>query len=120
MTEQEIESLIQRAAEEGAKQALRDKKCIAWVYDDSSIMSDLSSGNFNDFEMPFNSEDDNPWGLAVPLGEVNCVFGNFMSGLSFMMHQNGTLMELEKKWGIQATAYLKAKNKEYSDWLAGK
>ncbi|MEY8242604.1 MAG: transporter substrate-binding domain-containing protein, partial [Gammaproteobacteria bacterium] len=24
-----------------AKQALRDKKCIAWVYDDSSIMSDL-------------------------------------------------------------------------------
>ena len=103
-----------------AKQALRDKKCIAWVYDDSSIMSDLSSGNFNDFEMPFNSEDDNPWGLAVPLGEVNCVFGNFMSGLSFMMHQNGTLMELEKKWGIQATAYLKAKNKEYGDWLAGK
>ena len=35
-----------------AKQALRDKKCIAWVYDDSSIMSDLSSGNWNDFEMP--------------------------------------------------------------------
>ena len=52
-----------------AKQALRDKKCIAWVYDDSSIMSDLSSGNYNDFEMPLNSEDDNPWGLAVPLNE---------------------------------------------------
>ena len=33
-----------------AKQALRDKKCIAWVYDDSSIMSDLSSGNWDDFE----------------------------------------------------------------------
>ncbi len=32
-----------------AKQALRDKKCIAWVYDDSSIMSDLSSGNWDDF-----------------------------------------------------------------------
>ena len=29
-----------------AKQALRDKKCIAWVYDDSSIGSDLASGNF--------------------------------------------------------------------------
>ena len=27
-----------------AKQALRDKKCVAWVYDDSSIMSDLSLG----------------------------------------------------------------------------
>ena len=81
---------------------------------DTSYLSEYSSSS------SFNSEDDNPWGLAVPLGEVNCVFGNFMSGLSFMMHQNGTLMELEKKWGIQATAYLKAKNKEYSDWLAGK
>ena len=49
-----------------AKQALRDKKCIAWVYDDSSIGSDLSSGNWDEFEMPLNSEDDNPWALAVP------------------------------------------------------
>ncbi|MDE0310390.1 MAG: transporter substrate-binding domain-containing protein [Acidiferrobacterales bacterium] len=28
-----------------AKQALRDKKCVAWVYDDSSIGSDLASGD---------------------------------------------------------------------------
>ena len=72
-----------------AKQALRDKKCIAWVYDDSSIMSDLSSGEFNDFEMPLASEDDNPWGLAVPLAEKDCIFGNFMSGMTFNWHQSG-------------------------------
>jgi len=66
-----------------AKQALRDKKCIAWVYDDSSIGSDLASGNWDAFEMPLNSEDDNPWGLAVPLAEKDCIFGNFMSGLSY-------------------------------------
>ncbi len=103
-----------------AKQALRDKKCIAWVYDDSSIMSDLSSGNYNDYEMPLSSEDDNPWGLAVPLGELNCVFGNFMSGMTYNWHQSGRLIELEKKWGIQPTAYLKAQNERFKDWLAGK
>ena len=103
-----------------AKQALRDKKCIAWVYDDSSIMSDLSSGNYNDYEMPLNSEDDNPWGLAVPIAELNCVFGNFMSGMTFNWHQSGRLIELEKKWGIQPTAYLKDKNERFKDWLAGK
>lgn len=101
-----------------AKQALRDKKCVAWVYDDSSIGSDLSSGEFDDFEMPLASEDDNPWALAVPLAEKDCVFGNFMSGLTFNMHQSGKLIELEEKWGIQPTAYLKAKNEAYSDWLA--
>ncbi len=103
-----------------AKQALRDKKCVAWVYDDSSIGSDLASGNFDDFEMPLNSEDDNPWGLAVPLKEKDCIFGNFMSGLTFNLHQSGKLIELEKKWGIKPTAYLADKNKKFGDWLAGK
>jgi len=103
-----------------AKQALRDKKCVAWVYDDSSIGSDLSSGEFDDFEMPLASEDDNPWGLAVPLAEKDCVFGHFMSGLTFNMHQSGQLIELEKKWGIQPTQYLVDKNAAYGDWLADK
>lgn len=100
-----------------AKQALRDKKCVAWVYDDSSIGSDLSSGNWEEFEMPLASEDDNPWGLAVPLDEVNCVFGNFMSGMQYNWHRDGTLIELEAKWGIKPTAYLADKNERYGDWL---
>jgi len=101
-----------------AKQALRDKKCVAWVYDDSSIGSDLSSGEFDDYEMPLASEDDNPWALAVPLAEKDCVFGHFMSGLTFNMHQSGKLIELEEKWGIQASQFLKDKNAQYGDWLA--
>ncbi len=100
-----------------AKQALRDKKCVAWVYDDSSIGSDLASGNWDDFEMPLASEDDNPWGLAVPLAEQNCVFGNFMSGMQYNWHRSGKLIELEAKWGIQPTAYLKAQTENFADWL---
>jgi len=103
-----------------AKQALRDRKCVAWVYDDSSIMSDLSSGQYTAFEMPLASEDDNPWGLAVPLAEKNCVFGQFMSGMSYNWHQSGRLIALEKKWGIQPTKFLADKNKRYNDWLAKK
>ncbi len=79
-----------------------------------------ASGNFDDFEMPLNSEDDNPWGLAVPLAEKNCIFGNFMSGLTFNMHQTGQMIELEKKWGIQPTAYLVDQNAKAKDWLEGK
>ncbi len=101
-----------------AKQALRDKKCIAWVYDDSSIMSDLSSGNYDEFEMPLASEDDNPWGLAVPLAEKDCVFGRFMSGMQYNWHQSGRLIELEEKWSIQPTAYLARQHEHHADWLA--
>jgi polar amino acid transport system substrate-binding protein len=101
-----------------AKQALRDKKCVAWVYDDSSIMSDLASGNWDDYEMPLTSEDDNPWGLAVPIEEKNCIFGNMMSGLTYNWHQSGRLIELEEKWDIQPTQYLKDQHEKYNDWLA--
>lgn len=100
-----------------AKQALRDKKCVGFVYDDSSIMADLSSGNWDDFEMPMPTEDDNPWGLAVPLAEKDCIFGQFMSGMTYNWHQSGKLLELEKKWGIQSTSYLKAQNKRFVDWI---
>ena len=100
-----------------AKQALRDKKCVAWVYDDSSIGSDLASGNWDEFEMPLNSEDDNPWGLAVPLAEQNCVFGNFMSGMQYNWHRSGRLIELEAKHGIKPTAYLMNQADRHSDWI---
>jgi polar amino acid transport system substrate-binding protein len=89
-----------------AKQALKDGRCVAWVYDDSSIMSDLASGDWNDYEMPLASEDDNPWGLAVPVAERECLLGQLMSGMQYNWHVSGRLMELEKKWGIQPTKYL--------------
>ena len=100
-----------------AKQALRDMKCVAWVYDDSSIGSDLASGNWDEFEMPLASEDDNPWGLAVPKAEENCIFGNFMSGMQYNWHRSGKLIELEAKWGIKPTAYLKAQAERFKDWI---
>ena len=88
------------------KQALRDGKCVAWVYDDSSIVSDLSSGAWDEYEMPLESEDDTPWALAVPLEELDGVWGNFMSGMIYRWHASGRLIELEKKWGIQASPFL--------------
>ena len=96
-----------------AKQALRDGKCIAWVYDDSSIMADLASGQWDGYEMALNTEDDTPWGLAVPLEEKDGIWGNFMSGMIYNWHRSGRLMELEKKWGIQPTAYLQQMNKKF-------
>lgn len=101
-----------------AKQALRDKKCVAWAFDDSSIAADLASGEYNDYEMPLKTEDDNPWALAVPLAERDCTFGRFMSGMQFNWLQSGHLGELEKKWGIQESAFLKAQKERFKDWLA--
>jgi polar amino acid transport system substrate-binding protein len=101
-----------------AKQALRDGKCVAWVYDDSSIMADLASGQYDDYEMPMATEDDNPWALAVPLEELNGIWGNFMSGMTYNWHSSGRLVELEKKWGIQSTEFVMDMNKRFEPYEA--
>lgn len=100
-----------------AKQALRDRKCVAFVFDDSSIGSAIASGEWEDFEMPLESLADSPWGLAVPKPERSCVFGHFMSGMQYAWHQDGTLIELEEKWGIKATPYLQRMHKKLADHI---
>jgi polar amino acid transport system substrate-binding protein len=99
-----------------AKQALRDGKCVAWVYDDSSIMAELASGQFDDYEMPMKTEDDTPWALAVPLEELNGIWGNFMSGMVYNWHSSGRLVELEKKWGIQQSQFIVDMNKRFKPY----
>ncbi len=101
-----------------AKQALRDSKCVAWVYDDSSIMADLASGQYDDYEMPMATEDDNPWALAVPLEELHGIWGNFMSGMTYNWHSSGRLVELEKKWGIQSSQFVMDMNKRFAPYIA--
>jgi len=101
-----------------AKQALRDGKCVAWVYDDSSIMADLASGQYDEYEMPMMTEDDNPWALAVPLDELDGIWGNFMSGMVYNWHSSGRLIELEKKWGIQTTQFVIDMNKRFEAYQA--
>ncbi len=64
------------------------------------IIVELASGQFDDYEMPMMTEDDTPWALAVPLDELDGIWGNFMSGMTYNWHSSGRLVELEKKWGI--------------------
>ncbi len=99
------------------KQALRDRKCVGFLSDDSSIVVDLQSGDWDDFEMPLPTEDDNPWALAVPLDEQACVFGRFMSGMQYNWLQSGRLIELEAIWGIQPSAFLVDQKERFKDWL---
>lgn len=97
-------------------QALRDKKCVGFVYDDSSIVATLASDGWDEFEMPMPTEDATPWGLAVALDERSCTWGRFMSGMQYGWHESGYLVELEKKWGIQPTAYLAEQHEKFKDW----
>jgi polar amino acid transport system substrate-binding protein len=98
--------------------ALRQGRCVAFVYDDSAIMSQLSQeGKWDGYAMPLPSIDVTPWGVAVKKDELDQAFGRFMSGVIFDWHASGRLIELEKEWGIQPTDYLQEMHAKFADWM---
>ncbi|MFT3688419.1 transporter substrate-binding domain-containing protein [Paenirhodobacter sp.] len=101
-----------------AKQALRDKKCMAYVYDDTTIGADYAAGGWDDFEMSLPIEDFTPWGLAVAKPEENCALGEIVSGLQYAWHRDGTLIALEKKWGVTPSPFLTEMHDRLADPLA--
>lgn len=101
-----------------AKQALRDKKCVAFIYDDTTIGADLLSPDWSEFEMSLPVEDFVPWGVAVAKEEENCALGNMVSGIQYSWHQSGKLIELEEKWGVQPSPFLVEMHERLADPLA--
>lgn len=90
--------------------ALKQNRCIAFVYDDSFVVAKLQDPKWKGYEMPLPTIDDAPWGLAVQLGEYR--FYGIMSEMTMKWHASGRIIELEKKYGLTPSPFaLKMKAK---------
>lgn len=96
-----------------AETALQQGNCIGWVYDDTAFAERLADPKWVDFEMTLDTILEEPWGLAVKLEERDGAWGKFMSEMVEEWHRSGRLIELEKKWKIPASAYLKTMHEKY-------
>jgi polar amino acid transport system substrate-binding protein len=91
--------------------ALKGNNCVGFVYDDTLVMSNLLEPEWKDYEMPFKTILDDPWGLAVKLGEES--FYKFMSSTVADWHRSGLILQLEKKYGLANTAFAQKMNADY-------
>jgi polar amino acid transport system substrate-binding protein len=90
-----------------AETALMQGNCIGWIYDDTAFAERLADPKWKDFEMPLETILEEPWGIAVKLEERDGPWGKFVSETIADWHRSGKLIELEKKWSIPPSAYLK-------------
>lgn len=92
-----------------AEQALLDGRCVAFTYDDVVLVwKKAQDKKFESFEViPLPQWPVVPWGLAVKLEELNGPWGKFMSETVTDWLKSGKLLELEKKWVGDNTAWLK-------------
>jgi polar amino acid transport system substrate-binding protein len=96
-----------------AETALLQGNCIGWVYDDTAFAERLADPKWAGFEMKLETILEEPWGLAVKLEERDGPWGKFMARMLEEWHRSGRLIELEKKWNIQPSAYLQKMHEQY-------
>ena len=78
--------------------ALKQGRCIGFVYDDTAIEGQLMKPDWRDYAMPLPSQNAQPWWLAVKKGETK--FADFMAKAVSDWHKTGLILDLESKYGI--------------------
>jgi polar amino acid transport system substrate-binding protein len=78
--------------------ALKQGRCVGFVYDDTAIEGQLLNPEWKSYAMPLPSQDAQPWGLAVRKGEPQ--FADFMAKTVEDWHKTGFILDLESKYGM--------------------
>jgi polar amino acid transport system substrate-binding protein len=95
-----------------AETALLQGNCVGWLYDDTAFFERLADPKWAAFEMPLETILVEPWGIAVKLEERDGPWGQFVSKTITDWHRSGKLIELEAKWKIPPSAFLKKKHQD--------
>jgi polar amino acid transport system substrate-binding protein len=92
------------------EQALLDRRCAAWVYDDAILIYKKNSepDKWKDYDViALPDIPALPWGIAVRSEERDGPWGKYMSTVVQDWHKSGLLLELEKRWLGDNTEWLK-------------
>jgi len=102
----------------GTAEALTDLangNCVAFLQDSTLITGMLSDPKWKDYEMPMPTEDEKSWHLAVPKDELNGPYGEFIKDVVISWHKTGFMLDLEKKWQLKPSPYVKEMHLKYKD-----
>ncbi len=90
-----------------ATAALANGSCVGFVYDNTWIESQLASdAQWADYEMPFVTEQLQPWAIAVPLEELDGAYGDKMREIVTGWHTSAYLMVRNAANGIADNPFL--------------
>ncbi|WP_419913557.1 transporter substrate-binding domain-containing protein [Hoeflea sp.] len=90
-----------------AVNALKQGSCVGFVYDNTWIEKTLAEGGeWEAYEMPFETEDPSVWAIGVRHEDAESPFGLMVKGKVADWHRTGWLLEHEQKWGINQSPFL--------------
>jgi polar amino acid transport system substrate-binding protein len=92
--------------------ALKKGRCVGLLYDDTSIEGFMLKPEWRDYDMPLESQDVRPWGLAVRLNQPE--WAGYLSGMVGKWAKDGTILDLETKYHIKHSKFAEDAHQEAS------
>ena len=94
--------------------ALKQGNCIGYVYDQSMLQGKLLDDDWKtDYALPLKGILDAPWMMPVARGTTTLRTAVAAATKDWM--KTGFIVDEEKKWGIEPTAYSKAMHEKYKN-----
>jgi polar amino acid transport system substrate-binding protein len=83
--------------------AFKQGRCAGLLYDDASLEGDMLEPEWNDYDMPLESQEVQPWGLAVRMHQPQ--WAAYLSTIVKKWTEDGTIMDLETKYHIKHSKF---------------
>jgi polar amino acid transport system substrate-binding protein len=84
--------------------ALRQGQCAGLLYDDAWIEGNLLKPEWSDYEMPLESQEVQPWALAVRKNQPQ--WAAYLSGMVKAWAKDGTILDLETRYHIAHSKFV--------------
>ncbi len=87
--------------------ALRNGHCIGWLYDEVNLLNELASGDWDGYSVSLPTRFVSPWAIAIAKEEAGSRLDRLLGDTLAGWHRGGFLQELEKRWGLPPSPYLR-------------
>lgn len=89
-----------------ARLAVRDGRCVGYLFDHTAIAADLRQPEWAGYRAPLVPVLNAPWALAIARKERGSGFDRWLGDTVADWHRSGFLIERERAWGIAPSRFL--------------
>ena len=89
-----------------AKLALRDGRCIGFLFDNTAVQGDLALPEWAGYKAPLAPAMTVPWAIAIARREQGTLLEKMLGDAVADWHRTGFLIQREKAWGLPPARFL--------------
>lgn len=107
MSQRYLLDLLMFRSTRDALLALRDGRCIGFLYSSAAVQAYLKKPEWAGYRAPLPLAMVAPWAINISRKEQDTALDRALGDIVAQWHRNGFLIEREKAWGVQPTKFLR-------------